>query len=171
MSPVIAARYSEVARLTRRTPAAASSATENDFPGIPTMKFTGFDTELHTVRTASRVGNAGREQHVGAGAFVGLQAPDGVVEVGAAMEEVLGARGQRERKGQRACGFGRRGDAFGGQRREENRRVLHARGVFDGAADQADLGGARDGSRRVGGRIAKAFLEIRRHREDRSNRR
>ncbi len=35
---VIAARYSEVARLMRFTPAAASSATENDLPLMPTMK-------------------------------------------------------------------------------------------------------------------------------------
>ena len=55
----MAARYSEVARLTRRTPAAASSATEKDLPGMPTMKFTGLVTELHTVRTASSVGSAG----------------------------------------------------------------------------------------------------------------
>jgi hypothetical protein len=40
--PVIAARYSEVARLMRFTPAAANSATVNDFPLIPTMKLNGF---------------------------------------------------------------------------------------------------------------------------------
>jgi hypothetical protein len=57
--PVIAARYSEVARLMRLTPAAASSFTEKDFPLIPTMKLTGLDTAAQTARTAARSGKPG----------------------------------------------------------------------------------------------------------------
>ena len=82
----MAARYSEVARLMRRTPAAVSSATREGFAAeSPTMKLTGLLTDAHTVRTAARVGQRGREQHVGAGLFEGLQAADGVVEIGAAV--------------------------------------------------------------------------------------
>src|SRR5260370_42208248 len=58
-SPLIAARYSEVAMLMRLTPASASSPTENDFPLIPAMKLTGFDTAAQTARTAARSGSPG----------------------------------------------------------------------------------------------------------------
>jgi len=43
----------------RLTPAEESSPTENDFPLIPTMKLTGFDTAAQTAPTA-RQGQAGR---------------------------------------------------------------------------------------------------------------
>ena len=121
--PVIAARYSEVARLMRRTPACVSSATENDLPRMPTMKFTGL-LERRAHRAHRReVRQAGREQHVGAGALVGLQASDRVVEIGAAVQIVLGARSEREREGQRARGFRRGGDALGGQTRSRRSRL------------------------------------------------
>jgi hypothetical protein len=55
----MADRYSEVDRLTRRTPAAASSGTENDLSRIPTMKFTGRRRAAHTLRTAGRSGKPG----------------------------------------------------------------------------------------------------------------
>jgi len=57
--PVIAARYSDVARLIRRTPAAASSGTEKDLPFIPTMKLNGFEIAEQTVRTAAISGSPG----------------------------------------------------------------------------------------------------------------
>ena len=57
--PAIAARHSEVARLTRRTPAASSVARSHDLPFMPTMKLTGLVTAAHTARTASRSGSAG----------------------------------------------------------------------------------------------------------------
>ena len=39
-----------------------------------------------------------REQHVGAGALEGLQAPHRIVKIGAAVQEILGARGEGERE-------------------------------------------------------------------------
>ena len=60
----VAARYSDVARLMRLTPAAASSSTENDFPLIPAMKLTGFEMAAHTARTAARSGNPGAKAHL-----------------------------------------------------------------------------------------------------------
>src|SRR6267143_562149 len=57
--PLIAARYSELARLIRRTPAAWSSATLKDLPLMPAMKLTGLDTAAHTARTAARSGRPG----------------------------------------------------------------------------------------------------------------
>ena len=57
--PAMAARYSDVARLMRRTPASRSSATLKDLPLMPTMKFTGLRHAAHTARTAARSGSAG----------------------------------------------------------------------------------------------------------------
>ena len=62
------------------------------------------------------VGQRRREQHVGAGRLVRLQARDRVGEVGLAAEEVLGARGDREsRERQRPRRPHRRGDARRGE--------------------------------------------------------
>jgi len=55
MKPLIAARHSDVARLTRFTPAASSSATLKDLPLIPTMKLKGFFSEPQTFFTAAWV--------------------------------------------------------------------------------------------------------------------
>ena len=54
-----------------------------------------------------------RVQHVGAGALVGLQAGDRVVEVGVLAEVVLGARREREREADLRRGLGGRGDPLG----------------------------------------------------------
>jgi hypothetical protein len=43
----------------RLTPAAASSATENDLPLIPTMKLTGLERDAQTALTAARSGRPG----------------------------------------------------------------------------------------------------------------
>ena len=59
IKPVIAARYSDEAKLMRLTPAAISSGTLNDLPRIATMKFTGLETAAQTCRTAARSGSAG----------------------------------------------------------------------------------------------------------------
>src|SRR5204862_2518018 len=48
ISPAIAARYSDEAKLIRLTPAAASSATLKDFPTTPTIQFTGLETAEQT---------------------------------------------------------------------------------------------------------------------------
>jgi len=58
-NPVIAARYSEVARLMRLTPAADRAATVNDLPLIPTMKLNGLVVAAHTARTDSKSGSPG----------------------------------------------------------------------------------------------------------------
>jgi hypothetical protein len=48
----------------RRTPAAASSGTENDFPGMPAMKLNGWESASQTAFTAGMSGQAGCEQHI-----------------------------------------------------------------------------------------------------------
>src|SRR4029078_1652596 len=55
-SPVIAARYNDVARLIRRRPAASSSAPLNDLPLMPTMKLKGLDSAAQTCCNAARAG-------------------------------------------------------------------------------------------------------------------
>jgi hypothetical protein len=52
--PVMAARCSEVATLTRSTPAATRSSKDNDFPFVPAMKLAGFDTAQQTARTTAQ---------------------------------------------------------------------------------------------------------------------
>src|SRR5688572_878400 len=59
MKPLMAARQSDVARLTRFTPAASSSATLKDLPLMPAMKLKGFESEAHTFRTDCRSGSPG----------------------------------------------------------------------------------------------------------------
>lgn len=54
MNPVNAARYGDVAGITRRTRAASSAWIGKGWPRIPIMKFTGLVTDCWTVRTASR---------------------------------------------------------------------------------------------------------------------
>ena len=95
-TPAIAARHSDVARLMRRTPAASSVG---EVPRLALHADHEVDRLRH--RGADRahrveVGQRRREQHVGAGRLVRLQARDRVGEVGLAAEEVLGARGDRE---------------------------------------------------------------------------
>ena len=95
------------------------------------------------------VGQRRREQDVGAGRFVGLQARDRVGEVGRAAEVVLGARGDRE-AGERQLARGpNRGDDA--RRRELDRierRALVAAVVLDRGADDAGRAGAAGSSRR-----------------------
>ena len=57
-----------------------------------------------------------RVEDVGAGALVGLQARDRVVEVVDTPDVVLGAAAEHERKRQPARRFGRGGNALGGVR-------------------------------------------------------
>jgi hypothetical protein len=49
----MAARYSDVPKLTRLTPAAASSATEKERPRIAIMKFTGRESARETAPPAT----------------------------------------------------------------------------------------------------------------------
>ena len=76
---------------------------ENDFLLMPTMKLNGFSSALRDLLDRREIGQARREQHVGARRLESLQARDHVVEVGLAAQEALGARRQHERERQRAA--------------------------------------------------------------------
>src|SRR5581483_10789386 len=58
------------------------------------------------------IAQARRVEDVGPRLLEGLKAADRVLEIGPAMEEILGARRQREGEGQRAGGFDGGGDAL-----------------------------------------------------------
>src|SRR5215472_3196306 len=105
-------------------------------------------------------GQAGRVEDFGARIGEGAEAANRVVEIGAAMEEIFGARGEREGKRQRASGFHRSGNAFDGKREIVDRAALIAAGIFHGAADNA--GGSRktNGLRDYFRIVAEAILEI-----------
>src|SRR5262249_52196063 len=59
MSAVTAARYSEVARVMRRTPTSASAVAVKDLPLMPTIKLKGLESDAHTRSTAARSGKPG----------------------------------------------------------------------------------------------------------------
>ena len=82
-----------------------------------------------------------------------------------AEEEVFGARGQHERKAERARHFRRRVHALHRELEIVDRRALVAARVLDRAADHARLGGEADGLRGLA-RIARvAILQVRAHRQ------
>ena len=155
-SPVIAARYSEVARLTRFTPAAASSATVNDLPRMPAMKFTGSTLPAHRAHRF-QVRQARCHQHVRPGGLERHQAADRVVQVGVAAQEALSPSGQQEGDADAACGLGGGGDAVLGVCQVEQRTVAVAGRVLDRGPDQADRRGQADGLRRILGASPKPF--------------
>ena len=62
----------------------------------------------------SRLSDSGSIEDAGAGGFIGLQAANGVVEVGTAVEVVLSAGDKHEGKGKPARGGNGCGDAFYG---------------------------------------------------------
>jgi hypothetical protein len=66
---------------------------------MPTMKLNGFPIAWHTAFTAARSGRARCEQDIGAGALIGLQAANRVIEIRMAADEVLGARREDEAAG------------------------------------------------------------------------
>ena len=90
------------------------------------------------------VGQERRAQHVGSRRLVGDEAAERVVEIGAAAHEVLGARGEYERVGQRACGLDRRVDPLDREREVVERLAAAERRVLDRRARQADCAGAPD---------------------------
>ena len=79
------------------------------------ITLTGLPTAARTRADRSQIAQAGRVEHVGARGLERLEPADGIVEIGAAIEEVLGARGEREREGQRLGSLGRRRDALAGE--------------------------------------------------------
>src|SRR4029077_5146171 len=106
------------------------------------------------------IGEAGREEHVGAGPLEGLQARDRVVEVRPAAQEALRAGGQGEREGELARRPRRGGDPFGGGGEGEEGGGGSARGILDGAAGEPGPGGEADRFGDVRRRVAEAFFEV-----------
>ncbi len=106
----------------------------------------------------------GRVEHVGPRRLVGLQAGDGVVEVGPAVQVVLAASGQHERP----LGPGRiDGRLDAGPRRAEvvDRVGRVGREVLDGAAGEPGGGGPGNRPGDVLGGGAEAVLEVGRDRQ------
>ena len=73
-----------------------------DRPGCASTFTRLRDVASHDRADLVAAAQAGRVEHVGARALVGLQARDRVVEVGVAADVVLGSRGEREREVERA---------------------------------------------------------------------
>ena len=99
-----------------------------------------------------------REQHVGAGLLIGLQAPDRVVEVRVAPEVILGTAREREREVERPSRLRGGGDTRCGALGlvEEAAAVP----VLDRAADRARLGDPDDRKGGVRGLGAVAVFEV-----------
>src|SRR5467141_32578 len=146
----------------RLTPAAASSLTENDFPLIPAMKLTGFDTAAQTALTAARSGRPGGEKNIGSSLFEGLKAADGVVQARGGVEETMRSRGQD--KGERQCVCRLRGcsNPFASQANIVQGTFLVARRILDRAPDESRLGRKPDRLRHDFRRVAKPLFQIRR---------
>src|SRR6516162_1502814 len=92
---------------TRLTPSLPSSAIVGADGRAST--FSGRSRDSTTLRISSARASPG-EQHVGAGLLIGLQTRDRVGEVLAAVDEVLGARGEHQVHGPAMRDLGRSGD-------------------------------------------------------------
>ena len=77
--------------------------------------FTGRCTRLHDRGDVVLAAQTGRVENIGAGILERLEAPDGVVEIGAAVKIIFRARGERERKWQRPGRGDRRSDTIDGR--------------------------------------------------------
>ena len=80
---------------------------------------------------------SGRIEDVGAGLLVGLEAGDGVREVGIAGEKIFAACGEGEGERKSAGGLRGSADALSGDFEGVDRAFGSARHVFDGAADDS----------------------------------
>jgi hypothetical protein len=109
-------------------------------------------------------GEAGGVEHVGARGLERLEPRDRVGEVVPAVQVVLGAGGEHERRPGRAGGLRGRLDAGGGDVERVDGRVGPARRVLDRAAGEARRGGEADGLRDRLGRVGEAVLEVGAHR-------
>ncbi|MDT4861498.1 hypothetical protein FQZ97_961060 [compost metagenome] len=108
-------------------------------------------------------GQARRVEHIGAGLGERHQALDGVVQILAAMEEILRPCRQGEGEWQRTRRLHRRANPLDGLIQRIDRLVHAAAGILDGAADQADGRRHADGFGAAFGLVAVAVLQIRRH--------
>ncbi len=103
---------------------------------------------------------ARRVEHIGAGIGIGAQAPQGVVEILATMQEILRAGAEGEREWQRTGRLDRGSDPL--QRGGELIDGLSGApaGILDGTTDQAGLGGQADGRGAVLRSIAVAVFQV-----------
>ncbi len=134
-----ASRDSAPPTLMRLAPTSASCASVIDGSAVPINTLTGLLTDFTTVRMVGEVAQARCVEHVGAGFLERLQTLDGVVEIDAAVEKVLGSRRQCEREGQRSGRLDRRVHALNRELEVVDRLVRIAARVFDRAAYNARL--------------------------------
>src|SRR5579862_10008620 len=78
-----------------------------------------------------------RIEHIGSSLLIGLKAFDGVVEIGASVQVVLGAGRQHEGKRKRVRGFSGSADSISGVLELVNRLLGFPSSVFDGASSKA----------------------------------
>ena len=144
----------------RLTPAAASSATENDLPLIPTMKFTGFRHRRTHGAHGGEIGQAGSEKHIGADLLECLKTADSVVQARRRVEQIVRARRQHERKRQRACSLRGCCNPFDSQTLVVEWTIRIAGRILDRAAHESRLGGKPDRFGDDFRRVAEPSLEI-----------
>ena len=101
----------------------------------PITRLNGFSERRHHGLDGGEVVQAGRIQHVGARGLERLQPLDGVVEVLAAVQEIFGARRQRERERQCARRLDRRLHPLDREREIVDRVARIAGHILDRAAD------------------------------------
>ncbi len=104
---------------------------------------------------------AGGVEHVGSGDFELLQSLDGVVEIRAAPEEVLAARGQDEIVGKRPFRFHRCLNALACKIEIVNRIIFPAGVVLDGTAGKAGGRCVTYSLRHLFRRVAVSLFQIR----------
>src|ERR1700731_1693762 len=121
----------------RLTPAAASSPTENDFPLIPTMKLTGFDTAEQTAPIAARSGRPGAKSTSAPALSKGLKTTDGVVQARRGVEEIVRSRSQDEGNLESTCCLRGCCNPFDGQPNIIKGTVLVASRILDRASNQS----------------------------------
>ncbi len=159
----MARRYSAPPRLTRRTPAAASSDELHRAGARADQHVDRLRRHrLHHRADRRHVGQQRGIEHVGPGLGEGDEAADRVVEIGAAVQEIVGAPGQQDAPARRLGGAA---DARDGVVEFVDRVRRIGRGVLDAEARQPGRDGGLHGARAVLGVGAEPVLQVAVHRQ------